>query len=111
MSVYVDFILDCIPNENWKYDQSCHMIADSEQELVEFAKKIGLKPKWLQRSNRGCLHFDLTVGKRKLAIKNGAIELERHDFVVKRNEIALKDTTNYLYNHYRLSKGGFTGKR
>lgn len=85
MSVYVDIMMDCLLNQNWHYSQSCHMIADTEQELVAFAKQIGLKPEWIQRKR--LLHFDLTASKRMVAIKKGAIELERKMFSKKAKEI------------------------
>jgi len=67
--IYVDSLI----NWGWRLGKSCHLIADSEEELVEFAVKIGLKPEWIQR--KGATHFDLTQSKRKLAVKNGAQEL------------------------------------
>jgi hypothetical protein len=52
----------------------CHLTADNLDELIEFAEKIGLKREWLQESRNGTPHFDLTLNKRKLALKLGAIE-------------------------------------
>jgi hypothetical protein len=52
----------------------CHLTADNLDELIEFAEKIGLKREWLQESRNGTPHFDLTLNKRKLALKQGAIE-------------------------------------
>lgn len=77
MAVYVDWLM----SHGWvmygKTIQSCHMYADSEAELVEFAVSIGLKPRYLQR--KSALHFDLTPTKRKLAVEAGAIELNRRE--------------------------------
>lgn len=33
----------------------------SLNDLLKFGRKVGLKAKWLQRSNRGLLHFDITT--------------------------------------------------
>lgn len=69
--VYVDSIRECKPNDNWKHRCSCHMFADTEEELVRFAVKIKLRPKWLQR--KPVLHFDLTANKRNKALQAGAV--------------------------------------
>ena len=72
MAVYVDFLIDY----GWKYGPSCHMMADEMEELFLFAESIGLKRSWLD-DKAGSLvpHFDLTRGKRELALKKGAIEI------------------------------------
>jgi hypothetical protein len=49
----------------------CHMTSDtSEEELHEFAKKLGLRREWFQGD-----HYDLTEGKRAQALKLGAEEV------------------------------------
>lgn len=74
--VYVDNLV----NYGWKLGPSCHMVADSREELDSFAISIGLKTKWAD--TKGDLyHFDLTKNKRELAIKKGAKELSRTEFV------------------------------
>jgi len=55
------------------------MWADSEDELVLFAKSIGLKPEWIQRE--ALIHFDLTASKRKQAVAKGAIEASDREMV------------------------------
>lgn len=37
-----------------------HLSADSEEELVEFAKTVGLPINWLQSSGKYSFHFDVT---------------------------------------------------
>ncbi len=71
MSVYVDDMRYCIPNKKWRWKQACHLFADTEKELYQFAKSIHLKRNWFQ--NKTIPHYDLTSGKRKLAIAKGAI--------------------------------------
>lgn len=57
-----------------------HMSSDtSVEELHEFAKKIGLKRSWFQ--DRRIPHYDITKGKRFQAIKNGAKELPRNEWL------------------------------
>lgn len=55
------------------------MYADSERELFDFAGRLRLQPAWVQRNASGLVHFDLTEGKRKLAVMYGAVESsDRH---------------------------------
>lgn len=56
----------------------CHMFADSVEELVAFAERIGLKRSWLQGTAPGKVpHFDLTEGKRWQALDAGASDTSR----------------------------------
>lgn len=52
---------------------SCHLFADSVDELHAFAAGLGLLRRWFQR-HRVCDHYDLTPAKRALALRLGAIE-------------------------------------
>jgi hypothetical protein len=81
MAVYVDRLSDW----GWRHGLSCHLIADSVAELMEFAVSIGLRPEWFQP--RSSPHFDLTVEARRAAVLRGAIELDRRAFVAKLREI------------------------
>lgn len=57
----------------------CHMMADSEEELLAMADKIGVQRKWYQRPGihkTGTPHFDICMTKRALAVSHGAIELD-----------------------------------
>lgn len=76
--VYVDMLL----NYGWKLGASCHMLADNENELHELAAKIGMKRSWFQDGDTHTMpHYDLVESKRKLAIKNGAIEIDRNQLI------------------------------
>ena len=48
----------------------CHMIASTEKELHEMADKIGINRRWFQ--DKSIPHYDISKGKRELAIKHGA---------------------------------------
>ena len=50
----------------------CHMIADTDDELHAMAAEIGVARKWHQGD-----HYDIAKAKRTLAVKLGAIELDR----------------------------------
>lgn len=70
MSVYVD-------DMKAKFGRMvmCHMTADTSEELLAMADKIGVDRKWLQHPGTYKEHFDIALSKRALAIKNGAIEI------------------------------------
>lgn len=70
MAVYVDPLM----NHGWKYGASCHMFADSEEELIRFATNMGMRAEWIQRTR--FIHFDLTERWRANAVRCGAIEID-----------------------------------
>ena len=41
--VYVDPLLPCLPNANWKWNKSCHLFCEDRRYLHAFAETIGLK--------------------------------------------------------------------
>lgn len=53
----------------------CHMVADSSEELLLMADKIGVKRKWIQYPGTDHEHFDICLSKKKLALKAGAQEI------------------------------------
>lgn len=57
----------------------CHMLADTLKELHAMADKIGIRRKWFQDKNTP--HYDICQTKRKLAVKNGAIEIDKYKLV------------------------------
>lgn len=85
MSVYVD---ECI----WPFGRMmmCHMLADTEQELLAMADKIGVARKWIQRKSCRPTHFDICKSKRVQAVSNGAIECNRKEIVAIMNRILAK---------------------
>lgn len=52
----------------------CHMIADTSEELLSMADKIGVQRRWIQKAGTKLEHFDISISKRKIAIELGAIE-------------------------------------
>lgn len=80
--VYVDELRRCPQKAKgmagrWFGDgkQSCHMTADTPEELHAFAKMIGMKREWAQHEGRLTLHYDLTPTRRAAAVYNGAKEV------------------------------------
>lgn len=55
----------------------CHMIADSTEELLAMADRIGVQRKWIQKQGTAHEHFDIAMSKRRLAIAAGAVEVSR----------------------------------
>lgn len=67
----------------------CHMLADSDEELLAMAKRLDLMRKWHQYPGTYRSHFDICLSKRALAIKAGAKEItwrEASAMVRKRRE-------------------------
>ena len=81
MAVYVDNLCDW----GWHRGPSCHLIADSVSELIEFAESIGLRPEWFQQKSSP--HFDLTAASRRQAVLRGAVELDRRAVVHKLRQL------------------------
>lgn len=74
MAVYVDDM-----RASFGRMKMCHMIADSTDELLAMADRIGVARKWLQKAGTAHEHFDIAMSKRALAIAAGAIEISRMD--------------------------------
>lgn len=79
MAVYVDWLA----SHGWvlrgRRVQSCHLMADTLDELHAFAARIGMKREWFQ-GNASAPHYDLTADRRAAAVEAGAIELTRATF-------------------------------
>ena len=86
MSVYTHTPIPCLPNKNWRWRQSTHLIADTLDELHAFAERLGFRRSWFQDGGT-CPHYDLTVSKHKQAVALGAINLDREGFVGKMDQI------------------------
>lgn len=76
MSVYVDPMQPTLHNSRWHYDQGCHLLADTIEELHAFANRLGLKRSWFQNQDHSLPHYDLTAYKRKVAVIFGAVEID-----------------------------------
>lgn len=72
MSIYVDAAIHVWRGKKW-----CHMTADTEAELHDFAvNNLGLKRSWFQCPPKASMpHYDITESTRAIAIRKGAIEL------------------------------------
>lgn len=72
MSVYIDD-MHRLPMGRLGRMSMSHMIADTEAELHAMAERIGLKREWFQ--SRSHPHYDVSLSKRTLALRHGAIEI------------------------------------
>jgi hypothetical protein len=78
MSVYVDDY-----NAPFRNMVMCHMMADTHEELLAMADKIGVARKWIQHEGKWSEHFDVCRSKKQAAIRNGAIEMTAKDLIRK----------------------------
>lgn len=79
MSVYVDKA-----NLKFRGMTMSHMIADTLNELHAMADTIGVQRQWFQDPKTMKVsfpHYDIAASKKALAIKAGAIECDRMEFV------------------------------
>lgn len=53
----------------------CHMIADTSDELHAMARCIGVRRKWCQYEGTWKEHYDVSLGKRRIAVESGAQEI------------------------------------
>lgn len=65
--------------------RSCHMIADTLEELHAMADRIGLKREWFQE--RSFPHYDLIASRRERAIRAGAVPLTMRGFVLRMRDL------------------------
>ena len=96
MTVYVD---ELAVYGSWKYGKSCHMTCDGPfEELHALAEKIGLKREFFQHDHpRPTLwHYDLTSGKRALAVQHGAIEITSRQYSAMIHEAIEKQQSGIL---------------
>lgn len=82
MSVYVDDV-----RHNFGRMVMCHLWADSLEELLAMVDRIGVQRKWIQghptlsfgkHRNASWVHFDISLAKKALAIRSGAILTDRY---------------------------------
>ena len=69
MTVYVDNM-----KAKFKRMKMSHMMADTLEELHGMAAKIGMNREWFQ-NHKKYPHYDVSLTRRDLAIKHGAVEV------------------------------------
>jgi hypothetical protein len=74
MSVYVDEVRHAFGSM-----VMCHMWADSLDELLARADRIGVQRRWLQQPPKASwVHFDIALSKKSLALAAGAILTDKY---------------------------------
>lgn len=82
MTVYVDDVRHPFGNM-----VMCHMWADTVEELLAMADRIGVQRKWIQghptlsfgkHRNASWIHFDISLGKKAMALKHGAVLTDKY---------------------------------
>lgn len=76
----------------------CHMIADTTEELILMADKIGIKEKWIQDAGTHQEHFDICLKKKRLALSLGAKEVTSRELVkIIKAKLDLEPTIEFLF--------------
>lgn len=70
----------------YKRMKMCHMIADSTEELLAMADRLGLKRQWIQKPGTYREHFDVSKEVRARAVAAGA------------QEVTVKQLGDMIYN-------------
>ena len=82
MAAYVD-ALQVWPNAHGIFRAgSCHLAADTLDELHEFAARLGMRRRWFQPGRGRHPHYDLVKSRRDKAVALGALEVSGRDLVL-----------------------------
>lgn len=76
MPVYVDDM-----KATYGRMRMCHMIADTRAELDGMADFIGVKRQHIQHEGTWREHYDISMTKREIAVRAGAIQLTQRELV------------------------------
>jgi hypothetical protein len=76
VSCYVDRLIDYTGRVPYRHKVWCHLVADSDDELLSCAEKLGLSEAWLQGTRGWDSHFDLPAPLRPPAQTLGALEVD-----------------------------------
>lgn len=72
--IYVDNATNPFPSAQGVM-KTCHLLADSEEELHSMAEKLELKRSWFQPAPMP--HYDIAQSKRAVAVSLGAVQIGR----------------------------------
>lgn len=71
-----------------------HMVADSLEELHEFADHIGVKRHFFHKARSGW-HYDITSEQHTVALSQGAIQVSSRDILMKAKNLEKEDGTDH----------------
>lgn len=80
MSVYVDPLMEHGGSSTFRWKTSCHMYADTLDELHAMALVVGMKRSWFQ-DKPSMPHYDLVESRRRDAVRRGAVEHTKREMV------------------------------
>lgn len=80
-------VLDPIVDWGWRHGPSAHLMSDlpgraGTEELLAFARTLGMKPEWLQSAGTEVEHFDVTASRALKATELGATSIDRRQLVL-----------------------------
>jgi hypothetical protein len=76
MAVYVDDM-----RASFGRMKMCHMVADTSDELLLMANRIGVARRWIQHAGTYREHFDVCLAKRAAAVRFGAVEVSQRELI------------------------------
>lgn len=81
--VYLDVVLMTVYVDDVRHKFGrmvmCHIWADSLGELLQMAHRVGVNSRWLQQPPKASwVHFDISLGKKDLAISYGAVLTDKY---------------------------------
>ena len=84
LAIYVDNVRILWRGRHW-----CHLVADSLDELHQFAHTLGLKRAWFQ-AHASLPHYDVTVEIRGIALIRGAVAADRRMLISRGRQLKLE---------------------
>lgn len=106
MSVYVDPVMEHGGSKTFRWARSCHMYADTLEELHWMARQIGLRREWFQDKER-LPHYDLVPSRRTMAVERGAIEHTKEQMVQFMRRSAGAEGQSSLFGAETVRHGGY----
>jgi hypothetical protein len=76
VACYVDRLIDYTDRVPYRHKVWCHLVADSDDELLACAAELGLSEAWLQGTRGWDSHFDLPAPLRPAAVALGAVPVD-----------------------------------
>ena len=84
LAIYVDNVRIAWRGRHW-----CHLVADSLDELHQFAHALGLKRAWFQ-AHASLPHYDVTVEVRGIALILGAVAADRRTLISRGRQLKVE---------------------
>ena len=86
MAIFIDALIDYGAGLNRRLGKSSHLVSDlpgaaGTEELVAFARSIGMRESWLQKAGTRHQHFDVFAGRYERALAAGARVVTRGELV------------------------------